>query len=131
MLDLQSKEHFGVYLVPLGSEVSFISHPRNELALANERVEFRCSSDPRKTLKWTVTYARTTELIELFADGNFTASAISKFGIDTRIPGQCNLIIDSVDLSYAGKYKCIEEPFGPEVEAELAVIGEITSFHFS
>ena len=96
------------------------------MALANERVELRCSADSGKSLQWSVRYALTTEVIGLFIQGNFTDDGKSKYRIDTRIRGQCNLIIDSVDLSYAGKYMCTEEPFGPEVEAQLAVIGKIT-----
>lgn len=116
-------------MISKGSQASFLSFPRNEMALANESVQLQCSTGSEKPLRWYVTYSGTTETKTLFGRGNLSSAGESKYRIDTS--ARYNLIIDSVDLSHAGTYICAEEPFGLEVEAKLAVIGKIKSFYFS
>ena len=114
----------------IGSEAEFLAFPRNLIALENESVEFQCSTDSVKSLRWYVTYAGSKESIAIIARGNSSSASAGavKYRIDTSIRGQSNLIMEAVNMSYAGKYTCSEGFTGPEVEAELAVIGKIMSF---
>lgn len=125
-------ETYVAFVIYKGSEAEFLSFPRNQIALENESVEFQCSTDSvNKSLRWYVIYAVSKETIAIIARGNSSSASVGKlkYSIDSTIRGQCNLIIEAVNMSYTGKYMCSEGFAGPEAEAELAVVGKIVSFY--
>lgn len=91
------------------------------MVLRFSKVEFQCSTDSSKPLIWSVTYAHRNETIELTDRGNLTFDGKSWYRNHSE---QYNLIIKSVRFRDAGKYKCSEGYLGPEVEADLSVIGK-------
>lgn len=99
--------------------------------MKNESVEFQCSTDSvTKSLRWHVIYAGSKESFAIIARRNSSSASAGelRYSIDTSGRGQCTLTMKAVTMSYAGKYMCSEGFAGPEVEAELAVVGKIVSF---
>lgn len=107
-------------------EAVFLKVPQNKVALLNSSVEFQCRTNSSESLNWSFASAGTTDSLALSTGKKLTKVGKSKYRINTNIGGQYDLIIDSVDFSYAGWYKGSEGgSVGSQVEAELAVIGKL------
>lgn len=118
----RSKYVFFTALIFHGSAVAFKTVPQNQIAVFGSDVEFQCSTDSSKSLSWSVRDANKAMFSEV--SGLMTSFGEEFVKIDTSIRGKYDLTVKSVVFQDAGKYKCSEGSFGPEVEADLAVIGE-------
>jgi len=108
-----------------GTAAALINVPRNEVVFLNASIELQCSTNSDEPISWSFIPADGHIVTDwLLIHGNFTAYSVGKYKIDRSIRGQYNLVIDSVDFSYAGRYRCTEGSFGTESEAELVVIGK-------
>lgn len=114
------------------AEAALVTVPRNKIVFLNMKTELQCSTNSVNPIRWLFTSidGRSVSAV-FFIHENLTTHGEAKYKIEGSIRGQYNLVIESVDLSYAGRYKCIEGSLGPEVEVELAVIGKnVTSLYF-
>ena len=91
------------------------------MVFLNNKAVLQCSTNSVMPISWFFGPTDTFEKTAVFLHGDLTTT---KYKIDRRIPGQYNLVIESVDLSHAGTYQCSEGSYGPKVEAKLAVIGK-------
>lgn len=108
-----------------GSAAAFLKVPENKMSLLNRKTELQCSTNSIMPLIWSfISSGSPLFYTILFIHGNLTTSGAAKYKIERSVRGEYNLVMESVDLSYAGRYICTDGSFAPEVEAELAVIGK-------
>ena len=101
--------------------------PRSSVVLTGDKVEFHCSVTGSGLTTWTYTSWNTSTEREIYSGLDIFDSVKSRYKIDKRISGQHNLIIDSVDLAYAGIYKCtsgIQKTLRTDIQ--LVVLGNYT-----
>ena len=76
------------------------------VVLIRERVSMNCSVNRSDEATWTYTAWNTSTETNIYSGRDIVASMRSRYKIDRRISGEHNLIIESVDLFHAGRYKC-------------------------
>lgn len=95
-----------------------------------DRVQMECSSNSSMPpVDWEFALAGSSDFSYIYAVGRITESQFSKLKIDTDNKTRYDIIIDSVDFSQAGTYRCT--PITEKVinassyMAQLIVLGEI------
>lgn len=103
--------------------------PMNTVSFVGDRVKMECSSSSSTSpVDWEFALARSSDFSLICSFGRITESLSSRYKIDTENRTRYNIIVDSVDLSHAGTYRCtpITEEFNvPSDSAQLIVLGEI------
>ena len=80
--------------------------PRTSVVVNGTRVELNCCINENDSATWTyISWNASTET-SIYLGKDIVASMRSRYKIDKSISGQHNLIIDSVDLAHAGRYRC-------------------------
>lgn len=116
--------YFSAFILE-GSAAAFLTVPENKMTLLNSKTELQCSTKSVLPLIWSFISAGSPLFYTiLYIHGNLTTSGAAKYKVDRNIRGQYNLVMESVDISYAGRYICTDGSYAPEVEAELAIIGK-------
>src|SRR6218665_2863182 len=104
-----------------------LSMPMNAVSVVGNRVKLECSTQPHVLypVDWEFAPAGSNRFSYIYASRRLTASLSSRYKIDTDGKTRYDVVIDSVDLSHAGTYRCM--PLSDElknVSAQLTVLGE-------
>ena len=111
---------------------AFVSRPMNTVSTAKSRVKMECSRNPHVyPVDWEFAPVGSTDFLYINAGRRITERQSSRYMIDTDNISRYDIVIDSVDLSHAGTYRCTpltEKPI--RALAELIVLGEATTYCF-
>src|SRR6218665_1516249 len=100
------------------------------VVLIRERVSMNCTVNRSDVAMWTYTAWNTSTKTNIYSGRDIVTSMRSRYMIDRRISGEHNLIIESVDLFHAGRYKCTAiMEVQLKMDVLLAVLGTVT-IHF-
>ena len=81
--------------------------PKSSVVMIGSRMELNCSVNENDSRAWTYTSWNSSTERSIYLGENIVASMRSRYRIDKTTSGKHNLIIDSVDLTHAGRYRCI------------------------
>lgn len=123
---------FYAFFALISLSIAFLKmKPKNTVSLKGRRVGFECrrenSSDPQYPIDWIFTTYGATAKKQFYFDGKFHFNSSALYRVLTNETGQYDLIIDSVDFSYAGTYGCSprapdNKPTAQSYSAELVVL---------
>lgn len=117
-------------LTIIASDVS-LTVPRNLVALTGEKVELKCSVEENPSVVWGFTSYNTSKDADISFGENISLPLKSRYKIEKRVRGQHNIVIDSVDLDHAGKYRCLTIATGIKVVAYLTVLGRYLKYTYT
>lgn len=85
----------------------FLTKPTNTVSFVGERVRIECSSNPSDLLvDWEFARAGSNSFSYIYTGERITESLTSRYKMDTDGKTRYDIVIDSVDLSHAGRYRC-------------------------
>jgi len=112
---------------------AFISKPMNTVSVVGNKTKIECSRNPHPShpVNWVFSPAGSKDFSRIYIGKRITESLSSMYKIDTDNRTRYDIVIDSVDMSHAGTYRCT--PIAEEqlrASAELIVIGEKITYCF-
>ena len=109
-----------------------LTKPINTVSFAGSKVKMECSNNSSMVpIDWEFGFAGFNNFSYIYFAGLITEKLISRYRIETDSKSRYDMVIDSVDLSHAGTYRCTpnteEVIYTSSYSAELIVIGESTT----
>src|SRR6218665_848797 len=108
---------------------SQLTKPINTISFVGDTVKMECSNNSSMApIDWEFTLAGFNNESFIYSAGRITEKLSSRYWIETDSKSRYDIVIDSVDLSHAGTYRCM--PNTKEVintssyTAQLIVLGK-------
>ena len=112
-----------------------LPRPVNTVSLERSRAKMECSRNPSNLpIDWQFSSAENSIFSDIYTVGQITETLASMYKVDTDNKTRYAIVIDSVDMSHAGTYKCTiltddaKDP--PSYSAQLIVLGKMIKFKF-
>ena len=112
--------------VLVGARAVLTQRPEGDVfGILYNKFELNCVTNSSGPINWEFSFHGSTTYSWIFLNSLMTQTHEKRYKIDSS-HGSYRLIIESVDWSYAGRYRCTDEAgLGEAAIAQLTVIGNI------